>query len=184
MVLVKRIIYSDKIYSHHQRLLAGGISLSDDFGARIWINLFLLSLGNSLRLYFWRMTGQWMVIPVGISFYQSPSLCNSNDLPSRLVFLFQEQERLEGRVHLNSSRFIKPEGLVSCDLTIDGKSVQSDIPQNAVKFGEGLENSFYIRFFENSRTYYHNDPINLTMDKFLEDSFCLCYDLRAAQNNG
>ena len=41
VVLVKRIIYSDKIYSHHQRLLAGGISLSDDFGARIWINLFL-----------------------------------------------------------------------------------------------------------------------------------------------
>lgn len=75
-LLVKRLTVSERLYSHHTKLL---------------------SQGKNLRYFFYKISSHWQTVAANLSRYQSNKLSTINGAGSKLFICFYESDRLQVR---------------------------------------------------------------------------------------
>lgn len=158
-VLVRRPLVSESLFAQHTR-----------------------ELKTKPAQYLYTQTNcVWSIIPIGVTTFMTPDLFNTSQaLPSKIFFVFYDQDRLQGKITKNIHYYEKPKELESVGLYLDSQPVASFCVPQCDTFSNGLGDFLYNQLFQVTQSYYGLNPPNISFTHFMLDSFILAYDLSAS----
>lgn len=160
-LLVKRITISNSLVAKHRQMFENG---------------------GVARYYFYRSISAWFAIPKGVSQFMSPRLFSASSLPAKIMFVFFEQDRLQGKYNLNIQKYCRPRYLTSVNLSLDNRNVDAFGSVHSENLDDGLDNFLYSRLFMTMGNYYSNTGPPITKSQFLSDFFVIMHDLSTAMD--
>ena len=160
-LLVKQVVVSERLFTHHQKLLAQN---------------------KPIRYYYNRLTSTELIIPAGLTEFLSTPIFSASEYTPQSVFgVFFTQKRLGGDLTENIQKYMLPSNLCSIQLLNNMRPIGNFCTPGSTTFATGELLKHYTSLFMNCGAFF--DPtkdLAIDFEQFKEYRFVFTANLSTA----